>query len=574
MRLIGIIIIFILLIQIGFSNQTGYIYPTTVSQMDAIATLTGNGKISNLFEGQEVKIKTITFPDSILQEITVLKEELYINGKTILPEYVKDEFGNKYVNFSIPENGEFNYILQARIKTNAKIKNLSEHIGFVPEEITKFKKATEKVESDSEEIINVSKNKFSEKNYFDTLTKINFWVNQYVSYAEGDDFLNYYLSQKSAKETLLERKGVCDEFANLAAGLLRVQEIPTRMIVGITYDGSNWGNHAWIETYNNGDWFASDPTFGEVGFVDGTHIKLGSYDDISNSLATAIYPSNASVLFNTQQKLPDINIQEMIFFDKVEIEQNKTEIKTKQWNQISFKITNKTEEVLIAPIRIHKRNKGIFLTNESQQIILKPRETKEVFFDIYSDIELEKNQYAKITITINTLSKPIDNEFIIRYADEKDNGKIIIKDITPIKTNQNLILDLSIINYKKNIVDINIDVNSKNFNYTFTEPINPFTEKKIRKTINEIDENYLIKVTTPQEEITKIINIEEQIVKQTIKEEEIEDNQTKLTQIIEIKQKTPFDELVENPMTFIIIFITILIIFSTLFYLIRRKKYV
>ncbi|MDD1475246.1 transglutaminase-like domain-containing protein, partial [Dolichospermum sp. ST_sed4] len=102
----------------------------------------------------------------------------------------------------------------------------------------------------------------------------------------GNEFNKYYLQQKSAIDTLLDKKGVCDEFANMAAAMLRAKKIPTRIVMGITYDGQIWGNHAWIEVYHQPKgWIPSDPTFREAGFVDATHIKIASFDDVTKSNA-------------------------------------------------------------------------------------------------------------------------------------------------------------------------------------------------------------------------------------------------------------------------------------------------
>ena len=109
---------------------------------------------------------------------------------------------------------------------------------------------------------------------------------------------------------LKERKGVCDEFSNLGAAILRARGIPTRMVIGVTFDGINWGNHAWIEVLQPDlGWIPSDPTFREAGYVDGTHIKMGSFNDVTLGVAKAILPSNAQVVFD-DPTLPEVNIIE------------------------------------------------------------------------------------------------------------------------------------------------------------------------------------------------------------------------------------------------------------------------
>jgi hypothetical protein len=450
---------------------------------------------------------------------------------------------------------------------------MSEALSEVEEKNKIFINPTQKIESDSIEIYNVSKNKFSKSNYFDTLTQTVFWVNNYVTYASGDDFDEYYLAQKSAKETLLSRKGVCDEFANLAAGLLRVQKIPTKIAVGITYDGLNWGNHAWIETYNNNEWFPSDPTFGEVGFVDGTHIKIGSFDDISKSLATARCPSNASVVFNTQQKLPDVEIIKINYFNELKLESDFDNLKSKEWNLLKVKITNITDQVIIAPVKVSKKYSGIVLKDDSQQLILKPKETKEISFEIYPNIELNKNNFGEINLTINTLSTPFEKNVKIYLGENRENGKIIITDITPIITLGNLIVDFSVTNYRKTNSDINIEINEKRF----VETINSFAEKKIRKEIPLDTNEYQITINSIDQKIVQNISLnlnKVETIQQDFNNSQSSDINDSITQDIEIKKDTLIDSIFKNPLIFIVIFIPILIFGLILFYLTRTKKYV
>lgn len=77
-----------------------------------------------------------------------------------------------------------------------------------------------------------------------------------------------------ADETLTTKKGICLDYASLMTGMLRSQNIPTRLEVG--YAGENY--HAWISTYipdvgwvngiihfNGEDWQLMDPTFAATG---------------------------------------------------------------------------------------------------------------------------------------------------------------------------------------------------------------------------------------------------------------------------------------------------------------------
>ena len=286
MRKIIFILLIILVLSIVSAEE---FYPTTIAGLKTEVRLHGFGTISGLKDGEDLSFQTITFPDSSFQKTKVIRELLYIDGKTIFPTYTLDEFDNKQVNFKIPYNGDFTYELVAEINTTALLHEMTDYnLGNIDDDVANFLKSSEKVESDSTQILTLTKNKLQSNSFFDSLTNTIFWVNDYVKYAEGAEFNQYYLMQKSAVDTLLEKKGVCDEFSNLAAAMLRAKGIPTRLAIGITYDGHEWGNHAWLEVYHNEfGWIPSDPTFREAGFVDATHIRLGSFSDVSQSVAKA-----------------------------------------------------------------------------------------------------------------------------------------------------------------------------------------------------------------------------------------------------------------------------------------------
>ena len=75
-------------------------------------------------------------------------------------------------------------------------------------------------------------------------------------------------------ETLAEGRGICFDYAALMSAMLRVQQIPTRLITGYVDEGY----HAWVEVYvqNEGwinpeilfesrQWTRMDPTYASVG---------------------------------------------------------------------------------------------------------------------------------------------------------------------------------------------------------------------------------------------------------------------------------------------------------------------
>ncbi|MCX6803013.1 MAG: transglutaminase domain-containing protein [Candidatus Diapherotrites archaeon] len=545
------LMILILIAPFYFAEEI--IYPSTISELTTQVTLYGQGNISGLAAGEEAKLQTITFQESEYQKVEIVKEELIINDTIIKPTYVLDEFNNKYAVFNITQNGDFNYEITANIQTSALITPLTKYI--IPEageRVKKYIQPSEKIESAGPEILTLTYNKVLGKSMLETLKQTVNWVNNYVEYATGDDFRKYYLEQKSAAETLVNKKGVCDEFANLAAAILRAKKVPTRIAIGITYDGKDWGNHAWVETYYEplNIWIPSDPTFGETGFVDAMHIKLGAFDDITNSNARCIYPANASCSLDTQSKLPNVKISDKEFFNVVQLSSNTSTLKTNIWNDFEIKIKNKTNSILMAPVSIRETYKEILIQERKKEITLAPFEEKTVVFKIMPILELQNNQEATGVLTVNSVSSPFQKEITIIKTDQTQPPGAVIEDITPIAHSNKVLIRIKATNYYQTPEDIKISITSGNDDDKITETIPATNSKVITREMNEGTQPYYdINIDTKTEKYyQRVVTIESKLFTPT-------QTQTPLTIEMQIQNptegQTSTDSILKSPIAII-----------------------
>lgn len=87
------------------------------------------------------------------------------------------------------------------------------------------------------------------------LNAVSAWVGTHLTYRSGSS-----LPTDSAVRTLLNREGVCRDFAHLTVGLLRALDIPAR-IVGVYAPGLEpMDFHAVAEAHVAGDWHVIDAT--------------------------------------------------------------------------------------------------------------------------------------------------------------------------------------------------------------------------------------------------------------------------------------------------------------------------
>jgi transglutaminase-like putative cysteine protease len=90
---------------------------------------------------------------------------------------------------------------------------------------------------------------------YSRVTAICNWIYEHVLYLAGSSD-----SLTSACDTVVERVGVCRDFAHLGIAFCRAMNIPARFVSGYA-DGLNPPDfHAWFEAYLGDRWYLFDPT--------------------------------------------------------------------------------------------------------------------------------------------------------------------------------------------------------------------------------------------------------------------------------------------------------------------------
>ncbi len=81
------------------------------------------------------------------------------------------------------------------------------------------------------------------------------WVYDHLDYTPGSTN-----STTTAADVLLQRTGVCRDFAHLAITLCRGLGIPARYVAGYAVNLQPPDFHGFMEAYLDGDWYLFDPT--------------------------------------------------------------------------------------------------------------------------------------------------------------------------------------------------------------------------------------------------------------------------------------------------------------------------
>ncbi len=129
------------------------------------------------------------------------------------------------------------------------------------------------------------------------------------------EMLNYTFSEPyssrtlSASSTLASGKGVCDEYAVLFISLAREEGIPARYVSGYAYGNiygsGSFGSHAWAEVYvPDYGWVSVDPTYGEYGWIDASHIAMLKEWNISHNFISTTATVQGSGSINVENNIP------------------------------------------------------------------------------------------------------------------------------------------------------------------------------------------------------------------------------------------------------------------------------
>lgn len=254
--------------------EEGWIHSSESIEMDfLIASSFGVRPLRENFQVSYIIANLSFFPrDGFQQE--VLKIE-YSPTPKIGPGWLEFRWDS-------PTALNYDYSVKGKVRNQNLIKQLRKKSGFpvsgLDSSYLTYTESQDTIDS-GEPAMNLLASELTagEDDQYMAVHKIADWVISNVAYDESRGSV----SQDTMKATwvLENRYGVCDELTGVFIGLLRSVGIPARYVSGLAYSNLNgmdgWGPHAWAEVYYpDQGWVPYDVTYGELGFVDATHIRL------------------------------------------------------------------------------------------------------------------------------------------------------------------------------------------------------------------------------------------------------------------------------------------------------------
>lgn len=203
-------------------------------------------------------------------------------GQSFFPMADVDDRRVRFLWETVPDEAVFK--VESLVQRNDESVKITRKIAFplasVPDDVKKYLSPSPKIDSSSPEIAALaSQLSNGESDLFVLVTKFADWTRQNIEYN-----LSTLTAEavQPASWVLREKYGVCDEMTSLFVALLRAIGVPARFVAGISFSTTGWGPHGWAEVFfPDFGWVPFDPTFGQYGWVDVSHVKLNEVVDPS-----------------------------------------------------------------------------------------------------------------------------------------------------------------------------------------------------------------------------------------------------------------------------------------------------
>ncbi len=402
MNKLSIYIILILVLVPLVSAQQDWLYESTEGEFDI--NISTNIKINGNVEDLRSNLTLYPRED---------ERQYIINTES-------DPYGtDHYFYWDKLSNEQIKFKESSKIKTSNKIYEVKEskYPFDIPNEYLQYIDSSGIIDSDNKEVIKLAEELASgEQDTYKIIFDLANWVEQNIKYSLDT------VTEKSSKEAswvLENRRGVCDEITNLFIAMSRALGIPARFVSGLVYTSSdqfdtNWGPHGWAEVYiPEYGWIPIDITYGQIGWLDLSHIKLK--DSLDPSESSVIYKWNGDKITPDEIKF-DVNAKNIgdTFKPNIKIKANIQEDKVGlgSYNSVEVILENVEDFYQVIEIRLIVTESMNIEGNYKRLVLLGPNERKKEYFIVKVKDDLSEKYEYTIPVKIKTLWDESSSNFV------------------------------------------------------------------------------------------------------------------------------------------------------------------
>src|SRR3989338_6185039 len=273
MRLVAIILIFLLLIPFSIAQNEKINDYNDYDRLELEFNL--DADIGLVFKDSNSKVKDVSSILTFFPREDIMQKVAFVNTYSDPNADVRKSLDEITFSWFNPDRNDLNFGINSEVSIENALVIVDDKITFPISDIdnqytraTEFIDITPEIRKQAQEIVS------GEDDAYVAVFKLGNWVNDNIKYDLST--LTADVVQKSSW-VLQSRQGVCDELTNLFISMTRSLGIPARFVYGVAYTNTNydWGPHGWAEVYLPGEgWIPFDVTYGQMGWVDPSHIKL------------------------------------------------------------------------------------------------------------------------------------------------------------------------------------------------------------------------------------------------------------------------------------------------------------
>jgi transglutaminase-like putative cysteine protease len=223
---------------------------------------------------------------------TIISESLIVTPAIKFEEFILKNSDTRFVKMEVGKGVFFTLIYEAEVEVSYTVYDEKVLLQSIPiinldHEVLPYISPSRHCESDK--LLEFATKEFGYlPNEYAKAKAINEWIFNTVEYKTG-----VTNSSTSACDTLLDRVGVCKDFAHLGIALCRALDIPARYFTGYAYNLNPPDFHACFEAYIGGRWLFFDPT--KLAVANGL-VKIANGKDASE-VAVASYFGDVNCTF-------------------------------------------------------------------------------------------------------------------------------------------------------------------------------------------------------------------------------------------------------------------------------------
>ncbi len=404
------LLVLVLIILSSFSIAEDYDFDNSISTIN----LDISSKVNIVHEKSNSVLKKLT-ADLQLKPNENFQQQILSSS---MPPNNHETSDSLVFTWESVDEEQLEYYYKSKLKINNNMRIVKEKIPFplkdVQKEVIQFTKPTNTINSDHELIINKASELIEgEDDLYIITIKLADWIKNNIKYD-----LNTLTAEsvQNAVWVIENKKGVCDEITILFISMLRSLDIPAKYSYGLAYSNlpeyEDFVSHAWAEVYfPEYGWVPFDVTYGQFGYIDSSHIKLGESFDTNKSSVSFSW-TGYGVNIEAEKLDLKANIDNIVNNNldllELNIESEKQDIGPTSYNIIKVNVKNKKDYYVATELRLSKP-KELKSDFEKKTIILKPGEEKTYGFIVKAPDTIKSRTIYKYPITVSTSRNTSDS---------------------------------------------------------------------------------------------------------------------------------------------------------------------